>query len=204
MPAARGLRIETCAVIDTFVIRRAATERRRRDTIDANGHRLHAAHPHVAVLWTVTTSSPSPRARSVPTRTASGSPDAFRVSSTCGIGISAAQVRRSKARSGGVRRASRCDPRVTSAASAGATTRTMPRPQLNVRSISVSDARDAFASQPKTCGGDHDGASTSAAIAAGRTRGRFSRRPVGTWHDLGGEDTWRVLRGHVADSQGSG
>ena len=64
-----------------------------------------------------------------------------------------------------------------------------------MRSISVSDARDAFASQPKTCGGDHDGASTSAAIAAGRTRGRFSRRPVGTWRDLGGEDTWRVLRG---------
>ena len=98
MPAARGLRIETCAVIDTFVIRRAATERRRRDTIDANGHRLHAAHPHVAVLWTVTTSSPSARARSVPTRTASGSPDALSVSSTCGIGMSAAQVRRSKAK----------------------------------------------------------------------------------------------------------
>lgn len=183
--------VETCAVIDTFVtpIGGGVTPSTR------YGRHLHAAHPHVAVLWTVTTSSPSPRARSVPTRTASGSPDAFRVSSTCGVGMSAAQVRRSKAKLGGVRRASRCDRRVTSAASAGATTRTMPRPQLNVRSISVSDARDAFASQPKTCGGDHDGASTSAAIAAGRTRGRFSRRPAGTWHELGGENTWRGFEG---------
>eukprot|EP00965_Chrysotila_dentata_P261419 6214246-Pleurochrysis_carterae.AAC.4 len=65
----------------------------------------------------------------------------------------------------------------TASLSSGATTSTMPMPQLKVRSISVAPEREPAASQSNTGSGFHDFASNVAPIPSGSTRGRFSSKP---------------------------
>src|SRR5262245_6577690 len=66
---------------------------------------------------------------------------------------------------------------ITSASALGATTATMPMPQLKVRNISAASSLPTCCSQPNTAGACQAPRSTWAAAPAGRMRGKFSLRP---------------------------
>src|SRR5690348_4537767 len=67
--------------------------------------------------------------------------------------------------------------RATASTCAGATTATMPMPQLNVRAISARAMPAVCVSQAKTGGSVQVAASISAARPSGSTRGMFSTKP---------------------------